>query len=99
MLHQEHESYKYVPLPLKNWVHQVTTMQEKNVLSQKFTFWKKLSKNLKKHVSSYDYFKTETSWTKKVSKSILETWNVTDVIVYIWFIKKTKIMQCKQGQF
>ena len=58
-----------------------------------------LSKNLKKYFSSYDYFKTETSWTKKVSKSILETWNVTDVIVYIWFIKKTKIMQCKQGQF
>ena len=30
--------------------------------------------------------KIEISWTKKVVKSILETWNVNDVIVYVWFI-------------
>ena len=30
--------------------------------------------------------KIETSWAKKVVKSILETWNVNDVIVYVWFI-------------
>ena len=33
-------------------------------------------------------FKTETSWAKKVVKSILDTWNVSDVIVYVWFLKK-----------
>ena len=30
--------------------------------------------------------KTETSWAKKVAKPILETWNVNDIIVYVWFI-------------
>ena len=30
--------------------------------------------------------KIETSWTKKVLKPILETWNANDVIVYVWFI-------------
>ena len=44
--------------------------------------------------------KIETSWAKKVVKSILETWNVNDVIVYVWFIyfwiKKIKNMQCKK---
>ena len=43
--------------------------------------------------------KVETSWAKKVVKSILETWNVNDVIVYVWFIKKSKNMQCKKEQF
>ena len=42
----------------------------------------------------------EASWVKKVVKSILETWNVNDVIVYVWFIyfwiKKIKNMQCKK---
>ena len=32
--------------------------------------------------------KTETNWAKKVVKSILDTWNVSDVIVYVWFLKK-----------
>ena len=40
--------------------------------------------------------KIETSWAKKVVKSILETWNVNDVIAYVWFIhfrvKKNKNM-------
>ena len=30
--------------------------------------------------------KTETSWAKMVTKSILETENVTDVSMYIWDI-------------
>ena len=30
--------------------------------------------------------KINTSWAKKVAKSILETWNANDVIVYVWFI-------------
>ena len=42
----------------------------------------------------------ETSCAKKAAKSILETWNVNDVIVYVWFIyfwiKKIKNMQCKK---
>ena len=32
MLHQKHESYKYV-MPLKNWVNWATTRGEKNVLT------------------------------------------------------------------
>ena len=47
--------------------------------------------------------KLETSWTKKVVKSILETWNFNDVIVYVWFIyfwiKKNRNMQCKKDWF
>ena len=30
--------------------------------------------------------KIENSWTKMVIKSILETGNANDVIVYVWFI-------------
>ena len=30
--------------------------------------------------------KIETSSAKKVVKSILESWNVNDVIVYVWFV-------------
>ena len=30
--------------------------------------------------------KIETSWAKTIVNSILETWNVNDVIVYVWFI-------------
>ena len=30
--------------------------------------------------------KIETSWTKKVLKPILGTWNANDVIVYVLFI-------------
>ena len=29
--------------------------------------------------------KKEASWAKKVIKSILETWNINDVIAYVWF--------------
>ena len=49
----------------------------------------------------YDFaLKTETSWAKKDVESSLETWNVNDVIVYVWYIysqiKKIKNMKCKQ---
>ena len=49
----------------------------------------------------YDFaLKIETSWTKKDVKPSLETWNVNDVIVYVWYIysqiKKIKNMECKQ---
>ena len=30
--------------------------------------------------------KIETSWAKKVVQSIMETWNINDFIVYVWFI-------------
>ena len=42
--------------------------------------------------------KIETSWAKKVVKSILETWNVS-IIVYVWFIYfRIKNVLCKKGQ-
>ena len=45
--------------------------------------------------------KIQTSWAKKVVKSILKTWDANDVIVYVWFIysriKKIKNMQCKKN--
>ena len=31
-------------------------------------------------------FKIEASWANKVLKPIMETWNASDVIVYVWFI-------------
>ena len=46
----------------------------------------------------YDFtLKIETSWAQKVVKSILETWNVNDAIVYVWFIKKLKICNAKKN--
>ena len=47
--------------------------------------------------------KPELSWTKKFVKFILGTWNVSDVIVYVWFIyfriKKLKIYIEKKNNF
>ena len=48
----------------------------------------------------YDFaFKIETSWAKKDVKPSLETWNVNDVIVHVWYIcsqiKKIKNVKCK----
>ena len=42
--------------------------------------------------------KIETSWAKKAVKSILETWNVNDVIVHVWFIYfwKKKLNKCNK---
>ena len=54
----------------------------------------------------YDFaLKIETSWVKRGIKPGLETWNVSDVIVYAWYIyshikkKKLKKMECKQEEF
>ena len=45
--------------------------------------------------------KIETSWAKKDVKPSLETWNVNDVIVYVWYIysqiKKLKIWNIKKN--
>ena len=45
-------------------------------------------------------FKIETSWAKKVAKSILGTWNVNDLIVcFVYLFSDKKNMQCKKKQF
>ena len=37
--------------------------------------------------TSYDFaLKIETSWAKTDVKPSLETWNVNDIIVYVWYI-------------
>ena len=45
-------------------------------------------------------YKIQTSWAKKVVKSILKTWDANDIIVYVWFIysriKKLKICNVKR---
>ena len=79
-------TYKYV-LPLKSWVDWITTRQAKMSQPQKCmrNFEKKCPEN-KKHIfplmiTFYNFtLKIETSWAKKVVKSILETWNVNNVI-------------------
>ena len=50
----------------------------------------------------YDFaLKIEASWVKKDVKPSLETWNVNDVIVYVWYIysqiKKLKIWNIKKN--
>ena len=50
----------------------------------------------------YDFaLKIETSWAKKHVKSSSETWNINDVIVYVWYIysqiKKLKIWNIKKN--
>ena len=65
------------------------------------------SHEIKKHIfplmiTFYNItLKIETSWAKKVVKSILKTWNVNDVIVmFILFsIKKLKICNVKKNNF
>ena len=49
----------------------------------------------------YDFaLKIEASWAKKDVKPSLETWDVNDVIVYVWHIysqiKKVKNIKFKQ---
>ena len=92
MLHQKHESYKYV-LPLKNKVDWITASQEKTSQTQKWYIFRWSSHKLwKKYIcplmtTFYNFtFKVETSWAKKVLNPILETWKNKDVIVYVWFI-------------
>ena len=91
MLHQKRGSYKYV-LPLKNWVDWTTTRQEKNVTTSKMYILGRSTQKLKNiffplWLPFYDFaLKIETSWAKKDVKPSLETWCVTDVIVYDWYI-------------
>ena len=85
--------------------------EKKMPQSQKCTFWEELPKNRENLPKNWKTFfplmntfynfalKRETSWAKKVVKSILETWNAT-VIVYVWIIysriKAIKNMQYKK---
>ena len=105
MLHQKRESYKYV-LPLKNWVDLTTTRQEKNVTSSNMYILGRSAQKLKNHIFAlvttfYDFaLKIETNWAKMDVKPSLETWNVNDIIVYVWYIwsqiKKIENMKCKK---
>ena len=92
MLHQKHESYKYV-LRLKNNVDWITASQEKTSQTQKWYIFRRRSHKLwKKFIfplmtTFYNFtFKVDTSWAKKVLNPIFETWKNKDVIVYVWFI-------------
>ena len=106
MLHQKRGSYKYL-LPLKNWVDWTTTRREKNATTSKMYILARIAQKLKKHIfplmtTFYDFsLKIETSWAKKDVKPSLETWNVNDVIVYVWYIysqiKKLKIWNIKKN--
>ena len=103
MLHQKDESHKHV-LPLKNWADWISTRQDKNVATSKRYILRRSAQKLKNIFPSLWLpsisLKKETNWAKKVVKSILETWNVNDAIVYIWFIyfqiKKLKICNEKR---
>ena len=85
-----HISYKNV-LPLKNWVGWNITRQEKNATTSKIYILRRSSQKLKKHIfpiitTIYNFtVKISTTWTKNVVKSILETWNVNYVILYVCF--------------
>ena len=90
MLHQKQESYKYVLL-LKNLFDWTTTRQEKMSEPQKYlrNFEKKCPKIKIIWLLRFDswLFTLDSSWAKKVVKSILETWNINNVIVmFILFI-------------
>ena len=91
MFHEKYESYKYVP-SLKNWVDWITTRQKKKSHNLKNVHFEKNCPKIEKRIFPlmtpfYNFtLKIETSWVKNVVKPILETWNVIDVIVYVWFI-------------
>ena len=80
--------------------------KKKKSQSQKCTFWEEVPKNLKKltfllMTTFYNFpLKIEASWVKTDVKPSLETWNVNDVVVYVWYIyfhiKKIKNMECTQ---
>ena len=76
MLHQKRGSYKYI-LPLKNLTGQPLG-KKKMSQPQKCTFWEEVPNEFA--------LKIEISWAKKDVKPGLETWNVNDVIVYVWYI-------------
>ena len=105
ILHQKYGSYSYV-LPLKNWVNWTTTRREKNATTSKMYILRRSVQKLKNTffplmATFYDFaLKIETSCAKKDVKPSLETWNVNDVIVWVWYIyshiKKIKNMKCKK---
>ena len=97
MLHQKHESSKYVLL-LKNCVDWITTKREENVTNTKMAHFEKYIEIKKKKnpliTTFYNFtLKIETSWAKKNLKPILKTWNANDIIYMISRIK-WKIYRC-----
>ena len=66
MLHQKHESYKYV-LPLKNCVDSLTIRQEKNVKTSKMYILRKSAPKLKKQM--FPFMTTFYSFTLKMKTS------------------------------
>ena len=74
--------------------------KEKMLQPQKCTFSEEVPRNLKTYFSLMTTFcdfalNIEASWAKKDVKPSLESWNVNDVIVYVWYnysqIKRPKI--------
>ena len=84
MLHQKHESYKYV-LPLKNWFHWIITRQEKNVTTAKMYILRKSALKLNFTL------KIKTSWPNmKFEMAMLLC------MFGLFSDKKIKNMQCKK---
>ena len=90
-----------------HWKIELTGQQlgeKKMSQPQKCTFLEEVPKNLKIYfplTTFYDFvLKIEASWVKIDVKPSLETGNVNDVIVYVWYIyfqiKKIKNVKCKQ---
>ena len=83
MLHQKHESYRYV-LPLKNWNDFISTKRE-NLKTSNFSIWVKKSKLrniLVLHIMTTLHnfaLKMKTNWAEIVAKPIPETMN-TNVV-------------------
>ena len=93
------------------YCHRKIEKNGKPLGKKKMSTWKvyilgKSAQNLKNHIFAlmttfYDFAPNiETSWAKMDVKPNLETWNVNDVIVYVWYIcsqiKKIKDMKCKK---
>ena len=90
MLHQKHESYKYV-LPLKNWVDWITTRQVKNVTTSKMYILRRSAQKLKKHIfslfSSLPYITLLLRWKPvELKRSLSPFWELeTSVMVLCMF--------------
>ena len=75
---------------MENWIDWVTTERKRVSASIMYILSKSAPKN---HyffpiLSTFYNFalKIETSWAKKVVKSILETWKANDIVMYAWLI-------------
>ena len=75
--------------------------KKKNGTTAKCTFWEEVPK-IKRHTfplitTFYNFtLKIETSWARKVVKFVFETWNINEIIVYVWFVKNQKYAMQKR---